>query len=157
MESLCAPWRYDYVTGKTKRQGGCPFCQLKDQSFEGMIFRGEFCAVVMNAYPYATGHVMVIPYDHCSDLNDLNQQQILELMMLVQRSIVALKKAFSPHGFNVGFNLGSAAGAGVEQHLHCHVVPRWNGDVNFMFMLGNTSVTPMTVQQAQKLICEAWQ
>lgn len=154
MEVLVAPWRYDYVTGKIGRSEGCPFCDLKA---EDCLFYGQHCAVVMNAYPYATGHVMVVPLRHTSDLLDLTDEEHKEFFDLTRRALKALRAAFGPQGVNMGINLGEAAGAGVATHLHCHLVPRWQGDHNFMQVAAGTSVLPMTVEAAFEALKKVWQ
>jgi ATP adenylyltransferase len=132
---LWAPWRIEYVTGP--KDGECIFCAAASSSAQSdpahaPIDRTEHCITILNAYPYAPGHVMVAPIRHVAALEDLNEGEMLDTMRLAQRSIVAIRNAMNPDGFNTGLNLGKVAGAGIADHLHLHVVPRWNGDTNFM-------------------------
>lgn len=154
MNVLFAPWRYAYVTGRIPRKEGCPFCELAP---EDCVYYGQTCAVVMNAYPYASGHIMVLPRRHIADLTELTAREGEEFFDLQRRSLQALRKAFNPQGVNLGINLGKAAGAGVAAHLHCHLVPRWIGDVNFMGMTARTTVVPMTVEDALEKLRAVWQ
>jgi ATP adenylyltransferase len=143
-ERLWAPWRLEYI--KTARDGEadeCIFCTKpalgNDQ--EALIpFRGERCYVILNAFPYNSGHLMVAPYEHGGDLEEVDAQTSLELMTLTQRSMRALEVAYGPEGYNIGLNQGRIAGAGMADHVHFHVVPRWSGDVNFMPVLADTRV-----------------
>jgi ATP adenylyltransferase len=120
------------------------------------VHRGEHCFVMLNAYPYASGHVMVAPYAHVASLSDLDDAQLLDLMRLTQRSLAALGAVYSPDGFNVGVNLGNVAGAGVEHHVHQHVVPRWAADNNFMAVTGDTRVLPQALEDSWNEMREAW-
>lgn len=158
MKTLLAPWRHDYVTGAIPRGEGCPFCDLfaSPSCEDDTVYLGRFCALVMNAYPYTSGHVMVVPFRHVADLTDLTDQEGLEFFDLQRRALEALRRAFHPQGINVGINLGQAAGAGVAGHLHCHLVPRWSGDVNFMQVFSGTAVVPMTVPQALAALKAQW-
>ena len=146
MEALHAPWRIDYILGPKSPAGDQSLFTRIGQSGEDeanyVIARGRTCYALLNAYPYNGGHLMVVPYRQTADWNDLNDQELLELMQFVRRCQNALRTVMKPHGFNVGVNLGKVAGAGIVEHLHIHVVPRWEGDVNFMPLLANTSVVP---------------
>lgn len=141
MDTLWAPWRIEYI--KQVKEPGCIFCskpaQQQDQE-NFILFRGETSFVIMNYYPYNNGHLMVVPFRHIADIAELNDDERLELMQLLALSKEALMQTMSPHGFNVGMNLGQVAGAGVKDHLHFHIVPRWNGDTNFMPISGHTKV-----------------
>ena len=143
MEHLWAPWRFAYVTG-AKPSGGCVFCDAPhpagDQSL--MLFEGAACYVILNLYPYTNGHLMVVPYRHVASLAGLTPEELNELSLLTQRAEVALTEAYQPQGINVGINLGRSAGAGVLEHIHVHAVPRWDGDTNFMTVVGNLRVLP---------------
>ena len=141
MEQIWAPWRMQLIQGPKKE--GCIFCDLPrecDDRKVHILHRGKEAFIIMNAYPYTAGHLMVAPFRHVARLADLTASEKAELMDLVALCESALTAAIHPEGFNVGFNLGKAAGAGVEKHLHCHVVPRWVGDNNFMPVLGETRV-----------------
>jgi len=146
MEHLWAFWRSHYIENVDKiASEGCFLCEAlkqppqKDRQYL-ILHRGKRAFVIMNLYPYNAGHLMVCPVRHTGDFTSLTDEELLEINKLVQASIKALKKTLSPHGFNVGWNLGRVAGAGLEQHIHCHVVPRWNGDTNFMPVLSETKV-----------------
>jgi ATP adenylyltransferase len=155
-ERLWAPWRIRYITGEKADE--CIFCTkpaLDDESAL-IVRRGDRCFVMLNAFPYTSGHVMVAPYEHTADLAALDEATALELVTLTQESIRAIRVAYSPEGFNVGANLGSVAGAGVADHLHFHVVPRWMGDTNFMSVIGEVRVLPETLDQTQRKLKEAF-
>ena len=144
MDRLWAPWRLSYVT--TAARGGptaCIFCEAAAHAdAELMLYRGQRCFVILNLYPYNNGHLMVVPNRHLSTLESLTREEQAELIALARLSEMALTEAYNPHGINVGVNLGKAAGAGIENHLHMHIVPRWSGDTNFMTAVGETRVLP---------------
>ena len=148
MEILWAPWRMEYVSSGN-REGGCIFCpsDARDQDEERLIlFVGDLSTVLMNRYPYINGHLLVAPLRHVSSLDALLPEEKLDLITVVEKSIGILKEVMSPGGFNVGLNLGRVAGAGVEAHIHFHVVPRWSGDTNYMTVLGEVRVIPEHIQ-----------
>lgn len=156
MESLHAPWRIDYILGPKSPIGDqslfTRIAQSSDDEANYVLFRGRTCYALLNAYPYNGGHLMVVPYRQTADWNELNDQELLELMHLVRRCQNALREVMRPQGFNIGLNLGKVAGAGVVEHLHVHVVPRWDGDVNFMPVIAGTSVVPEALREtAEKL------
>jgi len=141
--TLWAPWRMAYIEGE--RTEGCLFCDKARQRADRadlILYRGPLTYVVMNLYPYSNGHLMVVPYRHCGGLDTLTAEESLEIMQSSQQCIRVLQRAFRAEGFNVGFNLGRAAGAAVAEHVHLHVVPRWVGDTNFMPVLADTKVMP---------------
>jgi ATP adenylyltransferase len=147
LQRLWAPWRMVYILGnqEEKRAGGCVFCDklAEDRDAENyVVWRGTHCAIVLNLYPYNNGHLMVIPYAHMPSLEDLPAEVQAEMMVTVSKSLRLLRRTMQPDGFNIGVNIGSAAGAGVESHVHIHVVPRWAGDTNFMLVLAETRVIP---------------
>lgn len=148
MEHLHAPWRIGYILApKTPRSGEgeslfSRIAQSADDVANHVLFRGKSCYALLNTYPYTGGHLMVVPYRQTADLNDLCDEEMLELMRVTRQCQNALSKVMKPEGFNIGVNLGRVAGAGIEEHLHIHVVPRWNGDTNFMPVLAGTSVLP---------------
>jgi ATP adenylyltransferase len=155
-ERLWAPWRLQYIRGEKSDE--CIFCTkpaLDDESAL-IVRRGDRCFVMLNAYPYTSGHVMVAPYEHTADLAAIDEATALDLMTLMQESIRAIRAAYSPEGFNVGANLGTAAGAGVADHLHFHVVPRWEGDTNFMSVIGEVRVLPESLEDTQRTLKEAF-
>jgi ATP adenylyltransferase len=141
MEQLWAPWRGKFV--ETAKYEGCIFCELPKAGNDReklILYRGKEAFIIMNAFPYAAGHLMVAPFRHIAALGGLTETERCEMFDLVARCETILTSAMKPEGFNVGLNLGRAAGAGVDKHLHCHVVPRWVGDTNFMSVLGNIRV-----------------
>ena len=143
MRRLWTPWRMTYLV--RERVGDCVFCQKlgEDDDRENLIlYRGQAACVLLNLYPYNTGHLMVIPLKHTASLEELPAEGIVEVMRLIQESLKILRKQLRPDGFNVGANIGKAAGAGIDDHVHIHIVPRWNGDTNFMPVLAETRVMP---------------
>lgn len=143
MERLWTPWRMKYIL--SEKGAGCLFCEViaDNKDFENLVlYRGKKAFIMLNAYPYNNGHVMVAPNAHVKDLDQLDTETLTELMLLVTKSIRALKKSMNPEGFNVGVNMGAVAGAGIEEHVHIHVVPRWCGDTNFMPVLAGTRLIP---------------
>ena len=143
MERLFSPWRHAYVT-RTAGDSGCVFCDalLQDAGRALIVDEGPTCYVILNLYPYNNGHLMVVPNRHIASLAAATPEELSELIELTRRAELALGEAFSPHGMNMGINLGKPAGAGVLDHIHVHVVPRWNGDTNFMTVVGDTRVLP---------------
>jgi ATP adenylyltransferase len=180
MERLWAPWRNAYVTSASAGTSGCIFCQASDErgvrlqppdssergvrlqpdpSSDGipdpsrdalMLVRGRVAYVILNKYPYNNAHMMVVPNRHAPNLASLSAEEQAELMTLTRHAEIALTEAYAPHGINIGINLGKAAGAGVLDHLHVHLVPRWNGDTNFMTAIGNTRVLPEDLGESAK-------
>jgi ATP adenylyltransferase len=143
MERLWTPWRLAYVTEASHPSSGCVFCDAVARADESLIVhRGATCFVILNLYPYNNGHLMVVPARHVGRLALLSPDELTELMQLTRVAEMALEELYQPHGFNMGLNLGKPAGAGVVDHLHMHVVPRWNGDTNFMTVVGDTRVLP---------------
>ena len=130
------------AAGTATEDGGCVFCELKGRNEDLVVHRGRLAFVILNLYPYNNGHVMVVPNRHFADLAETSADERVELMTLVCQAEVALTEAYRPHGINVGINLGRTAGAGVLEHLHVHLVPRWNGDTNFMGAIAETRVLP---------------
>ncbi|MBW1785304.1 MAG: HIT domain-containing protein [Deltaproteobacteria bacterium] len=144
MSVLWAPWRMEYILSDPS-SGECIFCpgQDRDRDEERLVLHvGDMSMVMMNRYPYNNGHLLVAPVRHAPDLDPLGADEKLDLLEMVQSSIEALRGVMNPEGFNVGLNLGRVAGAGVEAHMHFHIVPRWNGDTNFMTVLGEVRVVP---------------
>ncbi len=142
MEHIFAPWRRDFIE-KKDREEECIFCKRRelDSSPESLvIFKSKLGFILLNKYPYNNGHLMVAPYAHKGDFSELTAEELTDLSECLQLSINVLKKAYNPQGFNLGMNLGSVAGAGVADHLHWHIVPRWGGDTNFMPVIGQTKV-----------------
>jgi len=139
---LYAPWRNDYVTNEKIQ--GCVFCHIsthaEDDAKLHVLYRDDFCFVVMNKYPYTPGHFMIIPHMHTDALEELDEEIWLHMSALAQKGVRMLKEGFGAHGVNLGMNLGSAAGAGIAEHIHLHLVPRWRGDTNFITTIGETRV-----------------
>jgi ATP adenylyltransferase len=146
MDRLWSPWRLEYIAGG-KPKTGCMFCEAtrETESSSLIVFKGDTCYVILNLYPYNNGHVMVVPYRHLATFGDLSIEELTEIGVLIQRAEAALFEAYQPHGFNIGVNLGKPAGAGVLEHLHVHIVPRWNGDTNFMTVVGEMRVLPENI------------
>jgi ATP adenylyltransferase len=149
MDFIWSPWRYDYLASGGKRPSSCVFCLSEDRTHDAdrlIVFRGTYNFIILNLFPYTSGHVMVAPYDHLDTVVSAKAEQLAEMMLLSQRIITVLGKLYRPEGFNLGMNLGIAAGAGIREHFHLHVVPRWTGDSNFMTIAGETRVLPEELQ-----------
>ncbi len=146
MEKLWSPWRSNYIESfKTRKDSDeCVFCEAPKKNINSeeslVVYKNKLCYVMLNLYPYNSGHLMVIPYSHISEMNLLGEEQMSEMMKMVQLSIKALEICMKPQGFNFGANIGKAAGAGIDTHLHFHVVPRWSGDINFMPAIGEVKI-----------------
>lgn len=156
MKNLWAPWRMEYILGAKK--GGCFFCQSlreKNGSKNLILYRGEKCLVILNRFPYNNGHLMVAPFRHIGKLESLKEEELKEMFSLAQKLIPLLKETLNPQGFNLGINLGKVAGAGVRGHLHLHIVPRWEGDTNFMPVLSRTKVIPENLAETYRKLKEA--
>jgi len=138
VDRLWSPWRLEYVT-RGDTTSDCIFCQ---KQAELLIFDGSTAYVILNLYPYNNGHLMVVPHRHVATLGELTTAELTEIGVLIQRAEAALTEAYRPHGMNVGINLGKSAGAGILEHMHVHVVPRWSGDTNFMTVVGEMRVLP---------------
>jgi ATP adenylyltransferase len=151
-ERLWAPWRFDYVSqADPKKTDGCIFVELPKQSDDRanlILYRGEHAFVMLNAFPYASGHLMVAPYKHTADLDDLSDEELLDIQKLIRRCMRWIKGAYNPQGFNVGANIGEAGGAGIPSHLHWHIVPRWSGDTSFMTSVAEVRVIPQSLESA---------
>ena len=149
MDILWAPWRIEYILAP--KAEGCIFCDKpkQDQDPENLIlYRGHHCFVIMNFYPYNNGHIMIVPYRHIDNITALNADENSEIMKLLQESTRILKQVMHPDGFNIGMNLGRVAGAGIDEHIHFHIVPRWNGDTNFMPVTGHTKVNSQGLRES---------
>ena len=144
MQHLWSPWRLDYIIGPKDKE--CVFCKAPDRSDPLIVSQSELAYVILNLYPYNNGHLMVVPYRHESTLAGLTRDEMADVGLLVQRSERALRAAYKLEGINVGVNLGAPAGAGIEEHVHVHLVPRWNGDTNFMTVVGQTRVLPEDIR-----------
>jgi ATP adenylyltransferase len=158
-EQLWAPWRLEYVASAGSDSNECIFCAKQaagDDDASLIVHRGSSCFVVLNLYPYSNGHLMVAPYRHIARPAELDAGERAELWELMTQGIAALEESMAPHGFNAGLNLGRVAGAGVEDHLHLHVVPRWNGDTNFMPVLADVRVMPEHLSRTLERVRAAW-
>jgi ATP adenylyltransferase len=155
MDHLWTPWRYTYVTsgGKTT---GCIFCELpkQDDSKAGIVLRGERCFIILNTYPYTSGHIMIVPYEHVDELRKLETSAAREMMDLSQRMEGVLRKVYRPDGINLGMNIGQAAGAGIAGHIHMHILPRWSADTNFMTTIAETRILPESLETTYQRLRE---
>lgn len=161
LERLWTPHRMKYI--RTERSGddhepkGCPFCAMRESSDGDLVVaRGDTTFAVLNLHPYNPGHLMVLPYRHVSDLEDLTEEESSELMGMTTAAVRTIKAVSNPHAFNVGLNLGNAAGGSLSAHLHQHVVPRWSGDANFITVIGNTKVLPQLLDDTRAILARAW-
>ena len=153
---IWAPWRLEYVKDAAKdNEDECIFCAkpaADDDESNLIVHRGERCFVILNLFPYTNGHLMVAPYEHSGALQEIDPETVAEMMALGQQAMRILEDAYAPHGYNVGFNQGRVAGAGVEHHIHMHVVPRWGGDTNFMPVIADTRVMPQSLEDSYKAL-----
>jgi ATP adenylyltransferase len=159
MEFVWSPWRYDYIASVGKKTTSCVFCIGEDAAADAerlIVHRGSHNFVILNLFPYTSGHFMVAPYAHIARFDEATPEQLAEMMTLAQRGIRALKELYHPEGFNMGMNLGHCAGAGIREHFHLHVVPRWIGDANFMTITGETRVLPEDLAITRQRISEAF-
>jgi ATP adenylyltransferase len=156
-EQLWAPWRLEYVQSADE-QPGCVFCLARDGDDEErlVVRRGERAFVLLNKFPYASGHLMIAPLRHAGALGDLEDAEALEIHRLATEGLDALGETFAPDGYNLGWNLGRVAGAGIVDHVHLHVVPRWNGDTNFMPVLADVKVIPEHLAETRRKLATAW-
>lgn len=158
MDHLWSPWRMSYIQSP-KSKNGCVFCEAlekEDGQKNLIVYRGEYSFVILNRYPYTSGHIMILPFIHRPNLIDLDAPTRAEMMELTAKGTDVLQKQYNPQGFNLGANLGEAAGAGIEEHIHIHIVPRWTGDTNFMSSLGQTRVLPEALEDTYRRIKEIW-
>ena len=148
MKVVWAPWRMEYV-GSDQKNEGCIFCPGNDRTQDEkklILYRSEWSIVLMNRFPYSNGHLLIAPLRHTSSFDSLSPDEKLDLLNMVERSASVLKDVMDPAGFNIGMNLGKVAGAGVEDHMHFHIVPRWSGDTNYMTVLGEVRIIPEHIQ-----------
>jgi len=159
LEQLWSPWRMQYILGKD--EGGCVFCDAfqvdpsEDREYL-ILHRGDSCGVIMNLYPYNNGHLLVIPYAHQKTLEGLPSEALTEILIVMNKSLAVLRAAMNAEGFNVGLNLGKVAGAGINEHVHMHVVPRWSGDTNFITTLSATRCIPESLRASYDRLRSAW-
>ena len=158
MNHIWSPWRMIYIQSH-RQEAECVFCDELDHADSPenlVIHRDQHSYVILNRYPYTSGHLMVVPYTHQPALHDLEPETRAEMMELVNQAILVLQSVYNPHGFNVGINIGEAAGAGITEHIHIHVVPRWGGDTNFMSSLAQTRVLPESLDETYWRVKQAW-
>ena len=158
MNHLWSPWRMSYIL-KNNNEEGCIFCQVREETDDHenlIVYRGNSAYVILNRYPYTSGHLMVVPIHHSGKLEDLSIETRTEMMELISRCVQVLTLEYQAQGFNVGANLGGAAGAGIPQHVHFHIVPRWEGDTNYMSSIGGTRVVPEALDESYQRISGAW-
>lgn len=160
MQYLWAPWRMAYIRGEKRRPEGCVFCMKADGSeddTEHVVARSTHVYVVLNRYPYNSGHLLIVPYTHVQSQEFLPTEALTDLMVTTNRALTALRRLYNPPAFNLGANLGPAAGAGIADHYHFHIVPRWPGDANFMSVVGETRVLPDTLDNSYRELKALWQ
>jgi ATP adenylyltransferase len=158
MNYLWSPWRMKYIQKQVK-VNGCVFCNVQtmpDNEENLIVYRGDNAYVIMNRFPYTSGHVLVLPYAHENNLEVLDKSTRAEMMELATKAMTVLRGIYKPQGFNFGANIGEAAGAGIAPHVHLHIVPRWNGDTNFMSSLGETRVLPEALEETYRRVSECW-
>ncbi len=158
MDYLWTPWRMPYLRGETRKPDHCVFCDKvdADDEKEFVVFRSTYVYVTLNLYPYNTGHMLVVPYQHVAEIGDVPQETLADLMVTAQQAVAALQTVYHPEGFNMGINLGSSAGAGIAEHLHMHIVPRWPGDTNYMTVIGQTRIIPDLLTDTYHQLRDAW-
>lgn len=157
MDFIWSPWRYDYLASLGKKPSSCIFCLSRDRSDDPkrlVVFRGVHNFILLNLFPYTSGHLLIAPYDHLDTITVAKAEQLSEMMGLSQRAIAALQKLYRPEGFNLGMNMGHSAGAGIRDHFHLHVVPRWTGDANFITITGETRVLPEELSVTYRRLSE---
>ncbi|MBW8012578.1 MAG: HIT domain-containing protein [Chloroflexi bacterium] len=159
MKHLWSPWRMEYIKSE-KNNAGCVFCEALDQTDGAenlIVFRGQSAFLILNRYPYTSGHLMALPFEHTPTLTGLNPQIRAEMMELTTKGMQVLETLYQPQGYNLGANIGEAAGAGIEEHVHLHIVPRWKGDTNFITTTGETRVLPEALEETYRRVREAWE
>lgn len=162
MEKLWSPWRSKYIESfkSDEDKSKCIFCQMVDLKPDDkdnlLVHQAKFAFIVLNLYPYNNGHLMIVPKRHTNDFPGLTKDELAECMELLQKSEIALRKVMSPHGFNIGANIGRVSGAGIEEHIHLHMVPRWNGDTNFMPVIGEVKVISQDLLETKLKLLEVF-
>ncbi len=158
MQHLYTPWRMAYIKGEKKPVQGCIFCNkvTADDASEHVIARSEHVYITLNRYPYSNGHVMIVPYEHIATQEHMPIPALTDLMVSVNHVLTVLRHAYNPPAFNLGANIGQAAGAGIAAHYHFHIVPRWPGDANFMSTIGDTRIIPDTLENTYQELKTLW-
>lgn len=154
MKQIWAPWRSKYIK-KAGKECGCIFCKKakgKKDKENFVLLRGNYCFALLNLYPYNNGHIMVAPYRHVPDLVQLNKKELLEMFQVIKEMEVKIREKLKPDGFNIGINIGKSAGAGFDEHVHIHLVPRWPGDTNFMSVISDTKVVSQSLKEVYKIL-----
>lgn len=157
MKQLWAPWRMEYILNEIDKNEGCIFCDIptKDEDKKYLIvYRSSKCYVIMNKYPYNNGHVLVVPYQHTGDFLDLDDETLLDIQKTIRKTVQVMRSILHPHAMNIGLNLGRNAGAGIDEHIHYHIVPRWDGDTNFMPVISGTKVVSESLQVTRQKLAE---
>ena len=160
MKQLWAPWRMVYILNEIEEKKGCIFCNLPkddDDKKNLIVYRSKHCFVILNKYPYNNGHVLIVPYKHSSDYINLEDQILLDIQKTAQKTIQVMQNTMQPHAINMGINLGRTAGAGIDQHLHYHIVPRWDGDTNFMPVISDTKVVSEALDATREKLYREFQ
>ncbi|MCK6579668.1 MAG: HIT domain-containing protein [Anaerolineae bacterium] len=158
MDHLYTPWRMAYIRGETKPEdGGCVFCRLAaEPDNPQVIARSQHVFITLNIYPYSNGHLMIVPFEHVASQESLPVEALTDVMVTVNRALGALRRLYNPPAFNLGVNLGRAAGAGIAEHYHFHIVPRWLGDASFMTTIGETRVIPDSLENTAEQLRQVW-
>ncbi|NOX87705.1 MAG: HIT domain-containing protein [Calditrichaeota bacterium] len=160
MKHLWAPWRMKYILDEIDKTDGCIFCEFpeaNDDSKYLIVYRSEKCFVILNKFPYNNGHVMVVPYLHTGDFLQVPDDILMDMQKTIQKTIQVMKNVMNPHALNIGMNLGRIAGAGIDEHLHYHLVPRWDGDTNFMPIIADTKVISESLEATWKKMHDEFQ
>jgi ATP adenylyltransferase len=159
LKTIWAPWRLQYIKRGKEDDKKCVFCRIKQEKKDAknlVVARKQYCFVVLNLYPYNNGHLLIVPYRHVKDIHQLKDEERLEIFSLMEEMKALLDETLNPHGYNIGINLGRVAGAGFPGHLHVHIVPRWQGDANFMPVIGHTKVISQSLKALYQLLKDAY-
>jgi ATP adenylyltransferase len=160
MDKLWSPWRSQYIESIIVKDGGCVFCAMAEDNIDNpgslIIDKGKYTFTVLNLFPYNNGHLLIVPYKHTSEFESLSRDVNIEIMEKLQLALKALKLVYGPEGYNMGANLGKVSGAGIDDHVHFHIVPRWNGDTNFMPVLGQVKVISQDLLVTKQKLLEAY-
>ena len=158
MKQLWAPWRMEYIMSEIENKNkSCIFCEFPNKNNDAellIVYRSASCFVILNKFPYNNGHLMVVPFKHTRDVLELTDKELLDLQQTINKSVKVLRNAMNPHAMNIGMNLGRTAGAGIDEHIHYHIVPRWDGDTNFMPVISDTKVVSESLQASYQKISD---